>query len=67
MIFARAMLLACMTVLGALCVLVAFLLLALLAVSYARGDNADPASLLGAAAAFAAGGVACRWIARRLA
>lgn len=65
--FARAMLAACLTVLGALCGIVALLLAVLLAVDLARGENAHPVAMLVAGAFFAAVGLACprlaKWIA----
>ena len=61
--FARAMLLACLSAFGALCYLVAALLVILLAVSFARGDGANAIGIGVAAMLFAALGVLSRRVA----
>lgn len=68
MIFSRAVIAACATVLGFMLYVVAGLLALLTVVAHLRGDAASaPAETLALAAGAAAAGFACRFIARKIA
>ena len=63
--FARAMLVGCVSAMGALCVFTGGLLLVLAVVNMGRGELAlEQGPIVAAAASCAAGGVALRWLAR---
>jgi hypothetical protein len=65
--FSRAVLAACLSVFGALCFVVAFLLAVLLVTSMARGDGANPVAIALAAVVFAIAGVCSRWASKKFA
>ncbi len=64
--FARALATACLRALGAMCLLTAFLLAILIAVTILRGDGPNLAATLVAALAFGLAGAACPRIADRI-